>query len=216
MKVFKQRVGLLVISLATIASAQGVPAAAGAVPSAPSVQFGLVSQYAIYSPRTGAVTFRVVFNRAPDFFATDSFGRQADSFQYFIVGNASLPYPQNYDSIIRGEEIHSRISTIPIRNAVPTDASDPGGGGWGTIRGLEPYQLRGATLTFSAPLSVISNRRDAANITYSLQTYVFGGETDNVNGHILVLSHRQQCRKGGWAHFGFVSRRQCTRFLRDH
>jgi hypothetical protein len=160
------------------------------------------------------VTFRIVFDQVPDFFTTDSFGRQADSFQYFIVGNPSLPYPSNYDSIIRGEEIHWTIDLIPIRNAFPPDYSDPRSGGWGTVRGEVPYTLNGSTLTFAAPLSLISNRTDASNISYHLETYAYGGLTSAVDSHIVVLASEEQCKNGGWRNFPqFRNQGDCVSFV---
>jgi hypothetical protein len=155
-------------------------------PAAPTTDFRVVSESAIYKPSSGEVTFKIVFNQTPDFFTTDSAGRQANSFQYFIVGDQSLSYPSNYDSIIRGEEIHTSINLIPIRNAVPPDYSDPRSGGWGTIRGEVPYTIRGRVLTFTVPLSLITDQGDVSAIDYRLETYQFGELTGVVESDIQL------------------------------
>ena len=187
-------------------------APAGVEAAAPG-QFQLESQSASYNAVTGKVTFDAVFNRDPDFLTTDPLGRQADSFQYFVVGDPSLPYPSDYDSIIRGEEIHSTKSVIPIRNAAPPDLADPLASGWGTLRGEVPYSLRGPDLTFSAPLGLITDRVGEQTIDYTLQVYGFGGLSSSVDGHVVLLNSREQCRNGGWQQFGFRSEGQCTVFV---
>jgi len=129
------------------------------------------SQSAIYKPSAGVVAFRIVFNRPPDFSTTDELGRQADSFQYFVGSDL----PQNaliFDSIIRGDEIHS-TGLITIRNAFPADPL-PSSGGWGTIRAQVPFTLRGSVLQFSVPLSVLTDRTDVSVIPYQLEGYEFG------------------------------------------
>src|SRR5215467_282001 len=52
--------------------------------------FMFVSQSAVFNPVTQEVLFTIQFNQVPDFFTVDSFGRQANSFQYFIVGDPNL------------------------------------------------------------------------------------------------------------------------------
>ena len=52
------------------------------------------------------MTFRIVFNRSPDFFTADDLGRQADDFQYYVGSDVPVA-PWLYDSIVRGGEIHS-------------------------------------------------------------------------------------------------------------
>jgi hypothetical protein len=138
------------------------------------IGFTIVSQSAHYDAQKASVTFTVVFNEDPNFLATDLYGRQQDSFQYFIVGDASLHYPANYDSIIRGAEIHVTRTSIRIRNAYPPDGSDPDSGGWGTSRGTAVFALHGRVLRFSTPLRLISDHPDQETIPYQLESYRFG------------------------------------------
>jgi hypothetical protein len=139
--------------------------------ASPQSTLAIRSQLAIYNPSTGLVTFRIVFNRSPDFFRTDELGRQADSFQYFVGSDVPVE-PPLLDSIIRGEEIHS-TGLIPIRNAFPPDPT-PGSGGWGTIRGEVPFTLHGPVLSFSAPLSLLTDRTGLSVLPYILEAYEFG------------------------------------------
>jgi hypothetical protein len=103
---------------------------AGTAGQSQAGSFMFVSQSAVFNPATSEVQFTIEFNQPPDFFTLDSFGRQANSFQFFIVGDPSLPYPELYDAIIRGDEIHITGNTVRIRNSVPEDP-DPASGGVG-------------------------------------------------------------------------------------
>ncbi len=161
----------------------------GAAAAAAQTSLEIVSTSAKYKPSTGEVEFKIVFNREPDFLATDAAGRQADSFQIFVVGDPDLPYPSNFDSIVRGEEIHSMPGLIPVRNASPP-SGEAGSGGWGTIRGIVPYSLRSTggryVLSFSAPLSLISDQTGVRRIRYVVETYEFGALSDIVEGYIRL------------------------------
>jgi hypothetical protein len=148
--------------------------------------FMFVSESAVFNPATGEVQFTIEFNQHPDFFTLDSVGRQADSFQYFIVGDPSLPYPENYDAIIRGEEIHITGDTLRIRNSAPPNP-DPASGGWGAIRGSVPFSLDGNVLTFSTPLPLISDHSTDGHFAYRLESYVFGGTTRSVVSQSTVV-----------------------------
>ncbi len=142
-------------------------------PRAHGATIMFLSQTASFDPATDQVTFTIEFNRLPDFFATDSVGRQANSFQYFVLGDLALQYPAAFDSIVRGEEIHI-ANSIRIRNAVPS-VSDPAAGGWGAIRDVVPFSLSGSLLSFSAPLASLSDRSVDGRFSYRLEVYSFGG-----------------------------------------
>jgi hypothetical protein len=131
-----------------------------------------IEESAIYNPTTGDVDFRLRFNRAPDFFTFDEYGRRATFFQYEIRGDLSQAYPYNYDSIIRGPEMTA--SGIPIRLARPS-APHPPSGGWGAIVAWSDYVLDGDLLTFSAPLDVLSQHTQDGQYTYYLLTGEYGG-----------------------------------------
>lgn len=130
------------------------------------------SQSAIYNPSTGRVTFRIVFNRSPDFSTADDLGRQADEFQYYVGSDVPVA-PWLYDSIVRGGEIHSS-GLIRIRNNSLVPDPTPGSGGWGTVRGEVSFDLRGPVLRFSAPLAFLTDRTDLDVLPYMLETYEFG------------------------------------------
>jgi hypothetical protein len=154
-----------------------------AVASQPST-LAIRSQSAMYSPSTGRVTFRIVFNRAPDFLAADELGRQADDFQYF-VGSDVPEAPWLYDSIVRGGEIHS-TGLIRIRNNALVPDPAPGSGGWGSVRGEVPFDLHGPVLRFSAPLSVVTDRADPGVVPYMLETYESGVTGAHTVGYIVI------------------------------
>ena len=88
----------------------------------------------------GNVDFSLTFNQVPDFFTVDQFGRQANSFQFYIATSPfpGLYPPRPYASLIRGEEIHV-AGDLRVRNDNPPDP-DPNASGWGSIQAL--FRLR--------------------------------------------------------------------------
>jgi hypothetical protein len=148
--------------------------------------FMFVSESAIFDPITADVQFTIKFNAPPDFFTLDVFGRQANSFQYFVVGDPNLPYPELYDAIIRGDEIHVTGSTVRIRNSGPPDP-DLASGGWGAIRGSVPFSVDGKILTFSIPLNLISDHSRDGNFAYRLESYEFGRLTRFLDSQSAIV-----------------------------
>ena len=123
----------------------------------------------------GNVDFSLTFNQVPDFFTVDQFGRQANSFQFYIATSpfTGLFPPRPYASLIRGEEIHV-AGDLRVRNDSPPDP-DPNASGWGSIRGIVPFTLNGQTLTFSVPSSVLNV---SGPFAYTLQLTSYGGGTN--------------------------------------
>ncbi|MCG8348693.1 MAG: hypothetical protein MI924_13060 [Chloroflexales bacterium] len=161
------------------------PTASQFIVSKTAPSFQIVAEAAVFNPITRKVRFMILFNQPPDFFTVDEYGRQAHSFQYFIIGDPDLPYPEKYDSIIRGGEIHITGNMIRIRNATPY-SNDPGSGGWGTLRGVVPYYLHGNLLTFSVPLDVLSDSSLDGRFAYHLQSCQFGASTKLFKNHTIV------------------------------
>jgi hypothetical protein len=190
--------------------------APGAAAQAPS-PFTVVSESAVYDPATGLVTFTLTFNRPPDFRTEDELGRRADSFQYYILGDLSLPYPAYYDSLVRGDEIDLTLGLLPIRNAVPP-STDPAAHGWGAVRGLVPFRLSGNVLTFSAPLTVLSDHSLDGHFAYELLLTQYGALTDFLRSESTVRPSRptskEQCKRGGWRSFPqFKNQGNCVSFV---
>jgi hypothetical protein len=189
------------------------PASSAQVPEGLTV----LSESAVFDPVTGQVTFTLVFNRQPDFQSEDSVGRQADSFQYYILGDPTLPYPANYDAIIRGEEIDLTSGLLPIRNAFPL-GDDPGAGGWGTLRGLVPFRLDGTVLTFSTSLALISEHSLDGHFAYELLLTRYGSTTQFLQNNSVVRrsgpTSKDQCKSGGWKTFEiFRNQGDCVSFV---
>src|SRR4028119_1995930 len=118
----------------------------------------VLSQSAEVNLASNSVLFQIEFNRVPDFFTTDEYDRQADSFQYFMDADGGFPifrgtdiYYSNLESIIRGEEIHLG-GDVRIRNALPPDPDMSSSGGWGSIRGSVPYTFSEHVSPLLAPL----------------------------------------------------------------
>jgi len=149
-------------------------------------EFVANAQSAIFDPVTGNVTFSLMFNQGPDFYTVDTFGRAATDFQYFVYGAPTAGYPAEFDSIIRGGEIYLGQG-IPVRNATPS-VPDPNAGGWGAIRTRVPFTVAGASLTFSVPLTLLSDRSTDGHFTYTLQTDVYGALNQRVTGQSSVVA----------------------------
>jgi hypothetical protein len=207
----------LVLTTAIVGAALALPSPSSAQPPPPA-EFLVLSESTIFDPATGQVTFTLTFNRPPDFQTVDSIGRQADSFQYFIVGDPSLPYPSNYDAIIRGEELHLSGDVLRVRNSGPTDPTVPPSvsGGWGTVRGMVPYQLNGDVLTFSTPLGLISDHSVDGHFSYDLMILQYGASTQFFPSESVVgpgPTAKDQCKNGGWEQFGFKNQGHCVAFV---
>jgi len=128
------------------------------------------------------IQFQTIFNRMPDFSTLDTFGRQADSFQYYIDSNLNDPTPFNsymVDVLIRGEEIHVGGGGIPIRDAQPFGTGGFDSGGWGPLVGSVAYSLSTlgngeAKLTFAVPTTLINGP-----FLYGVETYSYGSGTSS-------------------------------------
>lgn len=149
--------------------------------SAPQV----IAELAVYDPQSGNVEFTVEFDQRPDFRSVDEFGRPADSFQYFIVGDETLGYPDRFDAIIRGVELELKSRLLPIRAATPPDPA-PEAGGWGATRAIAPYELHGRTLTFSVALDDLTDHSTDGRFTYILETYRYGTLVTSIESESVV------------------------------
>jgi hypothetical protein len=142
-----------------------------------AANLNIISESAVVNQGNNEVLFTINFNRTPNFLSTDEFGRQADSFQYFIEADGKFPiwrgspYYSELDAIVRGEEIHV-AGNIRFRKALPS-SNDPNSGGWGDILGSVPYNLNGNTVSFSAPPQLFGD--SDGFFSYGLGWYEFGG-----------------------------------------
>jgi hypothetical protein len=169
-------VKMAVITSILIGLGYGVPAKAALL---------VLSQSAEVNLDSNSVQFQIEFNRAPNFFTTDEYGRQADSFQYYVDADGGFPifkggefYYSNLESIIRGEEIHLS-GNVPIRNAFGPDPNISRSGGWGTIRGSVPYTISANVLSLIVPLQFLGDTD--GKFSYRLEWYEYGamrGYTD--------------------------------------
>jgi hypothetical protein len=205
----------LAATLCCLAAVLGF-AVAGASAQAPG-GLQVLSESAVFDPVAGSVTFTLVFNRVPDFQTEDSLGRRADAFQYYILGDPTLPYPAYYDAIVRGEELDPISGLLPIRDAVPP-SSDPATGGWGPIRAVVPFQLSGRTLKFSASLDMISDHSLDGHFSYELLLTQYGATSQFLQNDSVIRpsspSTRDQCKNGGWRDFGvFKNQGGCVSFV---
>jgi hypothetical protein len=168
----------LVVAVATLASA---------IASMPASAFSVLSETVNVNLQSQEASFKIEFDKSPDFFTVDSVGRAANSFQYFI-NFENDGSPLNYDLldvIIRGDEIKNTGSII-IRNAFTSGYTDPNSGGWGSIRGSVPFLLSNNIINFNVSLAVLGDLDGL--FTYDLETYEFGGMSSrirNQQSHII-------------------------------
>jgi len=137
----------------------------------------VLSQSAEVNLDSKSVLFQIEFNRAPDFFTSDEYGRQADAFQYYIDADGELSLfsggisYSNLETIIRGE-IHLG-GDVRIRNLFPPDPDFSSSGGWGSIRGSVPYTLSGNVVSLLVPLQFIGD--SDGKFSYALMWTEYGG-----------------------------------------
>ena len=170
---------LIIVLAAVVSVAPAFAGEAAAANAATNRPLHVASESAVYCTTTGMVDFTLRFDHRLNVRSVDEHGRRQDSFQYYIVGDDMQHYPQNFDAIIRGDELTVSGSKgwLPIRRSGPADA-DPVSGGWGPIRTVVPVRLRGSVLTFSAPLSTLSHHTSDGRFTYELLTLNFGASVD--------------------------------------
>ena len=149
----------------------------------------VLSQSAEVNLANNSVLFQIEFNRAPDFFTTDEYDRQADSFQYYIDADGGFPifkgtdiYYSNLESLIRGEEIHL-AGDVRIRNALPPDPDLSSSGGWGSIRGSVPYTLSGNVFSLLVPLELIGDTD--GKFSYQLLWTEYGGSEGYIDAETV-------------------------------
>jgi hypothetical protein len=144
----------------------------------------VLSQSAEINLASNSVLFQIEFNRAPDFFTTDEYDRQADAFQYFFNADGGLPFffgamgePYgNLESLMRTEP--QLPQEVAIRNIFPEDPDIKRSGGFGTIRGSVPYTLSGNIVSLLVPLQLIGD--SDGKFSYSLEWYEYGALQDYI------------------------------------
>ena len=148
----------------------------------------VLSQSAEVNLDSSSVLFQIEFNRAPDFFTSDEYDRQADSFQYFIDADGGFPifrgtdiYYSNLESLIRGEIPLG--GDVRIRNALPPDPDLSSSGGWGSIRGSVPYTLSGNVFSLLVPLPLIGD--SDGKFSYRLEWYEYGAMQDYIDAETV-------------------------------
>lgn len=148
--------------------------------------FLATSQSVVFDPLTRSVQFTIEFSETPDFLTADEFGRQADSFQYWLNGRKDVS--SEWESVIRGPELHASGDDLRIRNGLlgPSDP-DPIAGGWGTVRGLAAFSLVENVFTFATPLSFLSDTNPDGVLDYEFITMEFGHTTSFFSGRSEVL-----------------------------
>ena len=174
----------------TAAVLAGLGLGASTFPAAAAVGDGTfrAEQSATVDKNAGTATFRLSFDRLPRFFLPDGGSEQLDAFQIEVDADKNtFEQPIQFDEIdavVRGAEIFAGGGGIPIR---AREGGDGGGasGGWGEVRAVVPFELNGATLTFTTTLDALGDVD--GRFRYRLITIEEGGVTSEVNAAIIPL-----------------------------
>lgn len=140
----------------------------GAALTAPALadDLSVVAESAVYCADAGEVRFTLTFSHIPDFSTLDQYGRQADSFQFYL--HAPESEPELFDGLIRGEEIHVN-GDLRVRDRLGDGGPDACG--WGPLRGAVPFRREGATLTWSLPLAWLADDDGAFHYEIAVAEY---------------------------------------------
>jgi hypothetical protein len=148
--------------------------------------FHLESHAVDVNNSTDTATFQLNFNREPNFFVAE--GEASESFQIEVDADAtSFEQPlvfEDIDAVVRGAEI-SQAEGLPVRDREGGDDGGEGSGGWGAIRGFVPFDLDGATLTFTTPLDLIAD--DDGKFRYRINVIEDGSITSEVSAAIIPV-----------------------------
>lgn len=131
------------------------------------------------SLRDDVATFKLRFQRPPDFYTVDDLGIQALSFQYFVEAGAPPSGIADFyaaaageadastKTVLRGDEIHvdDEIRVHAIEPFYP--------GSWGPILDTVPYLLEDSMMTFEVPLASLKDDGDG-RFFYFLEWYEYG------------------------------------------
>ena len=176
-----------VLITSAVLAALGLTAAAGRAQSVEA--FHLVEQSVVVDANAGTATFRLSFDREPQFFVPAGGTEQTNAFQVEVDGDKfTFEQPIGFDeidSVVRGAEIFGG-SEIPLRD--PQGDGGPQAGGWGPVRDTLAFEVDGATLTFSAPLETLGDADGDGRFRYRIITIDEGGElTGETNAAIIPL-----------------------------
>jgi hypothetical protein len=147
--------------------------------------------------KTGTVTFSIMFDDVPNFTTVDAFGRQADSFQFYVDSQRKSLLGDFYKaargeadpigkSIIRGESIHAG-SGIPIVWVDPA-GGPPESGGWGATHTTVPFSLHGKMLKLEVSIPDLED--DDGVFWYYFETFEYGGTSCSANSRPLFSDKR--------------------------
>ena len=140
-----------------------LPVTAQAAPS-----LSIISECTMVDRSTETVLFEATFNQEPDFFSTDSIGRQRHAFQYYLYLNPpSAPDTQEL-VLLRSRDIPSTGMIGISDNYAPS-------------RDFLSYTLADNTITFSSPISLLGD--DDGDFTYCLDIFEYGAYVGTTGLH---------------------------------
>lgn len=174
-----------VLFTAAVLAALGLASPAARAATAES--FHLVEQSVAVDQAAGTATFRLSFDREPRFFLPDGGAEQLNAFQIEVDADSNtLATPIGFDDIdavVRGAEIFEGAG-IPVR-AREGDGGSGSTGGWGPVRAIVPFELDGATLTFTTALETLGDTD--GRFRYRVITIDDGSLSGELNAAIIPL-----------------------------
>ena len=173
-----------ILNLAAAVTAASVVFFADAPAARAQEAFELAGHSVEVDNTAATATFRLTFNREPLFFVSE--GTATDAFQVEIdADGTSFEQPlvfETIDAVVRGAEI-SETDGLPVRDR-EGDGGE-GSGGWGPVRGFVPFDLDGATLTFTTGLDLIGD--DDGKFRYRIIAIDDGSVTSEVTAAIIPV-----------------------------
>ena len=143
-------------------------------------RFVLIDEKIISDIDNRSTIFEMKFSQVPDFLSVDEFGRQSNSFQYYIsnmVGRSPVPEVPGagLDIVIRGGEI-ARTGRIVVRLAEGGEGEQ----GWGAVVAQVPFVQHGEEVAFTIPWTML--RETDGQFSYSLLLLEYGAASDHRSG----------------------------------
>jgi hypothetical protein len=168
--------------------------------SAAMASFFIVTGSAFVDAGSDTVNFSLTFNSPLDLVTTDSQGRLATQFQYYIFDESF----NQYRAVIREEPAYLANNELLIRSPSPSDP-DPASGGWGFRLLAVGFVMNGNVLTFSVPGS-LGLFNDGWN--FEAYSFEFGATTSSFNVPAAPELSTWAMLLIGFAGIGFMAHRR--------
>ena len=154
------------------------------------VDFQIVSQSVLVDRVGKTATFALTFNQKPDFSLVPGDG-QANAFQYEVdpnwagldAGGGGVGF-DDINAIVRGSEIWEGTG-LPIRQRDGNGGEPNVSGGWGPVRDIVPFEVKGDAFSFTTSLDDLGDSDGV--FRYRVFATDRGRMTSEINGNVIPL-----------------------------